>query len=248
MVDLDFARVLVQRCIECSGLGRCRFHHRCWPYLVRHLLRVLSLRPILMQTLRREAFYCLILGYCCDVVPMVLNGAIGADLHINFAVASRSSFGFFFSRFAVVVRMITALFWHGKSYPVTMLDMSNVSIAIQTYTGSTALTQIIRAIWPSYLNIPNHLPASAGVTSQQLLSHFLFWSIQFPFLLIPPHKLRWFFVFKSVLVTIVATATVIAVCVQAGGAGNIWDQQATVTGSKKSWLILSSMSSITGGW
>jgi NCS1 family nucleobase:cation symporter-1 len=62
----------------------------------------------------REAFYCLILGYICDVVPMVLNGAIGADLHINFATAARSSFGFYFSRFAVVVRMITALFWHGQ--------------------------------------------------------------------------------------------------------------------------------------
>lgn len=44
---------------------------------------------------------------------MVLNGALGADLHVNFAVASRSSFGFYLSRVAVVIRMITALFWHG---------------------------------------------------------------------------------------------------------------------------------------
>lgn len=65
---------------------------------------------------RREAFYCLILGYCTDVIPMVLNGAIGADLHINFATAARSSFGFYLARFAVVVRMITALFWHGKNH------------------------------------------------------------------------------------------------------------------------------------
>jgi len=127
-------------------------------------------------------------------------------------------------------------------------DVTDSNLAIQTYTGSTALTQMIRAIWPSYLNIPNHLPLSAGVTSQQLLSHFLFWSIQFPFLLIPPHKLQWFFVFKSVLVTTVATATVIAVCVQAKGAGDIWDQKPTVSGSTRSWLILSSMSSIMGGW
>ncbi|EHL00110.1 putative Uncharacterized permease [Glarea lozoyensis 74030] len=34
----------------------------------------------------------------------------------------------------------------------------------------------------------------------------------------------------------------------AGGAGDIWEQKATVTGTKKTWLILSSMSSITGGW
>ncbi|KFZ24299.1 hypothetical protein V502_01223 [Pseudogymnoascus sp. VKM F-4520 (FW-2644)] len=180
----------------------------------------------------REAFYCLIIGYTIDIIPIVLNGAIGAHLHVNFAVASRSSFGFYLSRVAVVIRMITALFWH----------------AIQTYTGSTAMTQIIRAIWPSYLNIPNTIPASVGITTQQMCSHVLFWSLQFPFLLIPPHKLRWFFVFKAVVVMVTSVAVVIALCVQAGGAGDIWVQKATVSGSTRSWLILSSMSSITGSW
>lgn len=65
------------------------------------------------MVIRREAIYCLIIGYSMVVIPLVLNGAIGAQLHVNFAVASRSSFGFYLSRAAVVVRMITALFWHG---------------------------------------------------------------------------------------------------------------------------------------
>jgi NCS1 family nucleobase:cation symporter-1 len=110
------------------------------------------------------------------------------------------------------------------------------------------MTQIIRAIWPSYLNIHNTLPASAGITTQQMCSHVLFWSLQFPFLLIPPHKLRWFFVFKTIIVMTTSVAVVIALCVQAGGAGDIWVQKVTVSGSTKSWLILSSMSSITGSW
>lgn len=110
------------------------------------------------------------------------------------------------------------------------------------------MTQIIRAIWPSYLDITNKLPASAGITSQQMCSHVLFWSIQFPFLLIPPHKLRWFFVFKTVVVLVTSVAMIIALCVQAGGAGEIWTQEAAISGSAKNWLILSSMSSITGSW
>jgi NCS1 family nucleobase:cation symporter-1 len=188
-----------------------------------------------------------------DVIPMVLNGAVGANLHVNFAVASRSSFGFYLSRVAVVIRMITALFWHGMLLRVNPLlpptaQQLIIPQAIQTYTGSTAMTQIIRAIWPSYLNIHNTIPASVGITTQQMCSHVLFWSLQFPFLLIPPHKLRWFFVFKTVIVMITSVAVVIALCVQAGGAGDIWVQKATVSGSTKSWLILSSMSSITGSW
>jgi hypothetical protein len=59
--------------------------------------------------------YCIILGSCFDTIPLCLNGAIGADLHVPFPVALRSSFGYYLSRFGVVVRMITALFWHGVS-------------------------------------------------------------------------------------------------------------------------------------
>lgn len=151
---------------------------------------------------------CIIFGSTCCTVPLVLNGMIGARLHVPFPVATRSGFGvrisssvfsshpltplshltwsisntlqWYFAKFAIIVRMTTALFWH----------------AIQTYTGSTAMTQCIRAIWPSYLNIPNHIPESVGITTQQMVSHFIFWSVQFPFLLTPPHKLQWFFIFK----------------------------------------------------
>ncbi|KAK4556245.1 hypothetical protein LTR86_006389 [Recurvomyces mirabilis] len=180
----------------------------------------------------REAVYCIILGSAIDTIPLILNGAIGAHLHVPFPVAARSSFGFYFARFAVVVRMITALFWH----------------AIQTWTGSTAMTQCIRAIWPSYLDIPNHIPASVGITTQQMVSHFIFWSIQFPILLTPPHKLKWFFWFKSFVVIIASVGTVIAMTMKAGGTGDIWKQEYTVNGSHRSWIIMSSMMSITGGW
>jgi nucleobase:cation symporter-1, NCS1 family len=128
----------------------------------------------------REAIVCIIFGSLCCTVPLVLNGVLGARLHVPFPVAMRSSFGWYFARFAIIVRMTTALFWH----------------AIQTYTGSTAMTQMIRAIWPSFLNIPNHIPESVGITTQQMVSHLIFWSIQFPILLTPPHKLQWFFIFK----------------------------------------------------
>ncbi|KAH9889735.1 allantoin permease [Xylariomycetidae sp. FL2044] len=180
----------------------------------------------------REAVYCLILGTFTITIPLCLNGAAGSELHVSFPVVARSSFGFLFSRFPVIIRMVTALFWH----------------AIQTYSGSTAMTQVIRAIWPSYLNIPNHLPASAGITTQEMVSHFLFWSIQFPFLLISPHKLKWFFVAKAVIVITAAAGTVIGMTRLANGTGDIWDQHATVSGPVKAWLIVSSMSSMTGGW
>src|ERR1700760_2788655 len=162
----------------------------------------------------------------------MLNGIIGAHYHIPFPVAARSSFGFYFSRFAIVTRAITALFWH----------------AIQTWTGSLAMYQILRAIWPSFRNIPNTFPESAGLTSAQLVAHFIFWSVQFPILLIPPHKLRWFFVVKTVLVLTVSVGVVIAMTKMAGGTGDIWNLPYTVFGTQRSWVILSSFSSVCGSW
>jgi len=63
---------------------------------------------------RREAVYTTILGMSTVTIPLILNGAAGAELHVPFPIIARSSFGFLFSRFAIVIRMTTALFWHGK--------------------------------------------------------------------------------------------------------------------------------------
>lgn len=63
---------------------------------------------------RREALYCLFLGILTIAIPLCLNGAAGAELHVPFPVVARSSFGFLFSKFPIVIRMITAMFWHGE--------------------------------------------------------------------------------------------------------------------------------------
>ena len=88
-----------------------------------------------------------------------------------------------------------------------------------------------------------------GITTQGMVSHLIFWSVQFPILLIPPHKLKWFFMAKVVLVIVSSVAMVISMTHQAGGAGDLWNLPYSVPeGSQRSWLILSSLSSITGGW
>lgn len=35
--------------------------------------------------------------------------------------------------------------------------------------------QCLIAIWPSFRTLPNHLPLSSGVTTQDFLCFFLFW-------------------------------------------------------------------------
>lgn len=107
---------------------------------------------------------------------------------------------------------------------------------------------MITAIWPSYAKLHNSLPASAGITSNGLLSYFLYHVIQTPFLFIRTEKLKWMFLTKTILVPPMALGMVIYLAVAAKDAPDFWDQKATVHGSTRAWLWLSSMTSITGGY
>ncbi|KAJ5993242.1 NCS1 allantoate transporter [Penicillium sp. IBT 35674x] len=168
----------------------------------------------------------------CNAIPTVLNGAVGADLHIPFPVAIRASYGSYFGYFCVASRAALALFWFG----------------IQSSYGGQCVTPMITAIWPSYANLPNHLPASAAITTQGMVSYVIYHVIQTPFLFIPTHKLQYMFIFKSTLVPPMALAMVIWISVKAGGGSAIFHEPPTVHGAERIWLWLTNMTSITGGF
>lgn len=107
---------------------------------------------------------------------------------------------------------------------------------------------MLRAWAPSYNDIPNALPASAGITTQGMISYFLFWIIQLPLLLIHPTKLRPLFWIKLSAAPVAAIATMGWCIHKAGGHGDIFALRATATGSQYAWLWLSCMSSVTGNW
>ncbi|KAH7084614.1 uracil permease [Paraphoma chrysanthemicola] len=168
----------------------------------------------------------------CNAIPTVLNGSIGANLHVPFPIASRASFGYWFSYFAVVSRAILAMFWFG----------------VHTGYGGTCVSAMLTAIWPSFATLPNHLPASAGLTTAGMISYFIYWLIQFPMLLIPTHKLQYLFWVKTVLTPPVAIGMTIWVALKAGGNGAFFNRPSQVHGSERVWLWLSSMTSVTGGY
>lgn len=135
------------------------------------------------MTSRRQALPAIALGHVviavCSIdrnleemqtfrqVVMVLNGTIGARLHIAFPVLNRSSFGFWFSYFSVVSRAVLAMFWFGiqvTSAPYIQW-CTFLSPDQQTYTGSECIYQMLKAIWPSTARIPNRLPESSNITT-----------------------------------------------------------------------------------
>ncbi|KAK9420573.1 putative NCS1 nucleoside transporter [Seiridium unicorne] len=180
----------------------------------------------------REAIPIMIVGNFCVAIPMVLNGAIGAKLHVPFSVITTSGFGYYLRYFCIVSRSILAMFWLG----------------IQSANGAYCITVMLRAWAPSYNDIPNRLPASAGITTVGMISYFLFWIIQLPLLLIHPTNLKPLFAIKLVAAPVAAIATMGWCVHKAGGGGEIFALQPTVDRSQYAWLWLSCMSSVTGSW
>lgn len=180
----------------------------------------------------RDAIPVMVVGTTCVAIPMVLNGAIGARLHIPFSVIIRSSFGYYLAYFCIVSRSILAMFWLG----------------IQGANGAQCITIMLAAWAPSYLDIPNMIPASAGIDTKGMISYFLFWIIQLPLLLIPPTRLRYLFAVKLIAAPITAIATLGWIVHAAGGSGELFNIPETKFGSTKAFLWLSTMSAVTGSW
>ncbi|KAI1810796.1 NCS1 nucleoside transporter [Poronia punctata] len=180
----------------------------------------------------REAIPIMFLGNLVVAIPITLNGAIGSRLHVPFSVAATGGFGYYLRYFCILSRAILGMFWLG----------------IQSVSGSKCITVMLCALAPSYNEIENRLPESAGITTQGFISYFLFWLIQLPLLLIHPTKLRPLFLVKLVAAPVSAIALLGWSVHRAGTGGEIFAQRATVSGSTYAYLWLSCMSSVTGSW
>ena|ERR1700728_2132560 len=99
-------------------MGTIQLHARGGTFVVSHYVIYLGLLDdvpdvIGVILLRREALLAIAIGYAILSIVVVLNGTIGARLHVSFPVLNRSSFGFWFSYFSVISRTILSMFWFG---------------------------------------------------------------------------------------------------------------------------------------
>jgi len=131
-----------------------------------------------------QAILTIFLSQFISSIAMFFNSRCASVYHIGFPVVGRSVFGMYGSYYFVGARAALAIIW----------------FAVQTYTGSALLAVMLRAIFgESYTNIPNTLPADAGITSAGLVAFFVFWAVQIPFAALRPYQLRNFFWFKAII-------------------------------------------------
>lgn len=103
---------------------------------------------------------------------------------------------------------------------------------------------LLTAIWPSYANIPNHIPESQGITTGGMIAFLLYFLLQLPFLCIPYTKVQYFFAFKSIIAPAVFLAVFGDTLRKAGGTishSTVITDGPKVGGSVLAWAFFQSM-------
>ncbi|KAH9009339.1 NCS1 nucleoside transporter family [Lactarius hengduanensis] len=126
--------------------------------------------------------------------------------------------------------IILSMFWFG----------------VQTFIGSECVYQMLKAIWPSIAHLPNHLPPSAKITSVELICYFLYWCFQLPFMFVSPHKIRWLFLAKTIVVPPTLLALLVWAAVKVPLNSSLLSQRSALSGSELSWAWLGAVNSSLG--
>lgn len=115
-------------------------------------------------------------------------------------------------------------------------------------TTGQCVTIMIQSIWPSYGNLHNSLPASAGVDTMNFVSFFLFWLCSLPALWFPIHKIRHLFTVKAYYSPIAAIAFFAWAISRANGLGPIIHKPNSVHGSTLAWAVIKAIMSCLGNF
>ena len=74
-----------------------------------------------------------------------------------------------------------------------------------------------------------------------IMCYFIYWVIQFPFMLVPPQKIQWLFLAKAIIVPPSWLALLIWAFVKVPPSDGFFTLHATATGSSFSWAYLTAL-------
>ncbi|VEU20123.1 DEKNAAC100997 [Brettanomyces naardenensis] len=165
------------------------------------------------------------LGYFCVACFIAASSRVGSYYHISFPVSCRSSFGIWGSLWPILNRVVMACVWFG----------------VQSTIGGQCVQLMLKAIFGNSVEVRVHDTIhSDAITSFGLLSFFLFWIFQLPFIYMRPHIVRHLFTFKGIICPIAGFSFLIWTMVKAGGGGPVIKQKSTISGSTYAWAFINS--------
>jgi NCS1 family nucleobase:cation symporter-1 len=172
-----------------------------------------------------EAWIATWIGYSIVAIFICISGRIGATYHISFPVASRASWGIWFSLWPIFNRGAMACVWYG----------------VQAWLGGQCFVLMIRAMKPSFNDIGTRNLDGGQLGTRDFVGFVLFWTVSLIFIYPPVHKIRHLFTVKAIVVPIAGVLFMVWAIVKAGGIGPVVHQKGTLTGSARGWAWITSI-------
>lgn len=176
---------------------------------------------------------CAVIGSFFLSIILVLNSRGPAVYHLGFPTIVRAAAGMYGSYFFIFIRV----------------SVATIYFAVQSYFACRLGVVCMRCMFGHrWTNIKNTLPASAGITTQEIICFFIIWVIQLPLVLLHPKSQRHIYTVKMITTT-TALFAVFGYCVRkAGGTLGTPESLASnrVYGKDLVWGVVSGINSIMG--
>ncbi len=180
-----------------------------------------------------QAVFTVFLGNVIVVIPMILNGHVGAEYGIPFPVFARLSFGMRGANIPAILRAIVACGWFG----------------IQTWIGGFAFFQIVKIWIPSFATLPMIFPAWVGLETGPAITFFLFWLLNLFVIYLGIDTIRKLLVFKAFFLPFAALSLVVWAIWAAKGLGPILDQPSKFQTHAEFWkFFFPALTGMVGFW
>nr|CAI6461880.1 ASB_HP1_G0027130.mRNA.1.CDS.1 [Saccharomyces cerevisiae] len=178
-----------------------------------------------------ETMGIIIIGNAIVATLALLNAAPGGYYHIGYTISQRVIFGIRGSVIGIIIRIILSVVWFGS----------------QAYLGSLCLSCVFASWSHHYLNLPDTIPTSVNMTTQQLIGFVVFQIISIPPLFFKPERFN-----RPLMVTCVLTffammgITIWAVCRNGGSDGPLMHESTKMSSSTRGWYWVYGISSWYG--
>ncbi|EED18301.1 allantoin permease, putative [Talaromyces stipitatus ATCC 10500] len=179
-----------------------------------------------------QAIIAIVVGNILASVFIVLNSLPGAFYHLGFPVANRYVWGMWGSQWVVWNRIFLSI------------------NAFQAWIGGECVYVCLQAIWPSLEDrIPNHMPASTGMTTAGFVAYIVFMVISLPFVYVRPQNLQLLFYSSAAIVLVFEVVILIWSLATMGssGFGGTMSSATTSSGWMIAYGIISTIGSIAAG-
>lgn len=180
-----------------------------------------------------QAVFTVFMGNLIVLVPMILNGHVGAEYGIPFPVFARLSFGLRGANIPGILRALVACGWFG----------------IQTWIGGFAIFQVIKIWVPSFAELPHIFPAWMGLETGPAITFFAFWLLNMYVIKLGIDSIKKLLVFKAIFLPIAALSLLAWAIVAAKGLGPILEQPSKFAETADFWkFFFPALTGMVGFW